>query len=66
VAGDAALLVDPLDQNALGAALYQLTTDSELRTELVTRGMRQIQRFSWQRCALATLNVLEQVGHGLD
>jgi glycosyltransferase involved in cell wall biosynthesis len=66
VAGDAALLVDPLDMNALTAALCRVVGDGELRRELVERGFRQIERFSWRRCAEQTLHILESVGHDLD
>jgi glycosyltransferase involved in cell wall biosynthesis len=65
VAGDAALLVDPLDVDALAAALEQVVVDPELRRALVERGFRQAARFSWRRCARETLQVLEEAGFGL-
>jgi glycosyltransferase involved in cell wall biosynthesis len=66
VGGDAALLVDPLDTKALAEAMHQVSTDEGLRTTLVDRGYQQIKRFSWQRCANQVLQVLEDVGRGLD
>jgi len=66
VAGDAALLVDPLDTEAWAAALRQIAADEGLRRELAERGFRQVQKFSWRRCAGETLQVLEEVGRGLD
>lgn len=65
VAGDAALLVDPLDVEALAAALEQVVVEPKLRRALVQRGFRQAARFSWRRCARETLQVLEEVGVGL-
>jgi glycosyltransferase involved in cell wall biosynthesis len=65
VAGDAALLVDPTDTEALAEALAHLLADEGLRRALVERGFRQMQRFSWRRCAEETLHVLEEVGRGL-
>jgi glycosyltransferase involved in cell wall biosynthesis len=65
VAGDAALLVDPRDTEALADALARLVVDEGLRRELVERGFRQMQRFSWRRCAEEALSVLEEVGRGL-
>jgi glycosyltransferase involved in cell wall biosynthesis len=59
VAGDAALLVDPHEPEALAQAMLRLVTDAELRGELAARGRQQAQRFSWQRCARETLAVLE-------
>jgi glycosyltransferase involved in cell wall biosynthesis len=66
VAGDAALLVEPLDVQAWAAALLRIVTEEGLRRELVARGFRQAQRFSWQRCAQEIMQVLEDVGRGLD
>ncbi len=65
VGGDAALLVDPLDVEALAAALSQIITDEGLRTTLVERGFEQVQRFSWRRCASQVLEVLEDAGREL-
>ena len=62
VAGDAALLVDPLDTGAWVAALERALTDEELRAELIRRGYAQVRRFSWRRAAEETLKVLERVG----
>jgi len=66
VTGDAALLVDPLDVEAIAGALASTAADEELCRELVARGSKQMQRFSWRRCAREALEVLEDVGHGLD
>ena len=59
VAGDAALLVDPLDVKDMAEAMNRLLQDEGLRTELVERGYRQVRQFSWDRCARETLAVLE-------
>lgn len=66
VAGDAALLVDPLSVDDIAAGLFRILTDGDLRHTLVGRGLDQIQRFSWARCAAGVLQVLEEVGRGLD
>jgi len=66
VAGDAALWFDPLSVEDLTAALFRTLTDEELRNDLVGRGVEQIQRFSWARCAAEVMQVLEEVGRGLD
>ena len=62
VAGDAALLVDPLDVDAIAAAMQRLVTDDALRAELARRGLENVKRFSWEKCARETLAVLESVG----
>jgi glycosyltransferase involved in cell wall biosynthesis len=66
VAGDAALLVEPLDTQSLAEAIHRIVTDKDLRRTLVERGFRQIRVFSWRRCAREILQILEEVGRGLD
>ncbi len=61
VAGDAALLVDPHDVDAIAEAMYRVVTDPELAAELTRRGHENVKRFSWEKCARETLAVLESV-----
>ena len=51
IAGDAAVLVDPLDVDALATALLAVATDDATRRRLVGLGDLQLRRFSWTRCA---------------
>lgn len=51
VAGDAALLIDPLDVDALVHALERLLTDSALRERMITAGIQRAARFTWERSA---------------
>jgi glycosyltransferase involved in cell wall biosynthesis len=46
VAGEAALLVDPYDTQAITTAIRALDSDQDLRRELTERGFRQAERFS--------------------
>jgi glycosyltransferase involved in cell wall biosynthesis len=46
VAGDAALLVDPYDVDAIREAIRSLDADADLRAELAARGLVQAQRFN--------------------
>ncbi len=62
VAGDAALLVDPHDVDAIAAAMLRLVEDDALRAELARRGQENVKRFSWEKCARETLAVLEEAG----
>jgi glycosyltransferase involved in cell wall biosynthesis len=59
VAGNAALLVDPLDVESMAEAMNCLLQDEGLRAQLTERGLRQVRQFSWDRCARETLAVLE-------
>jgi glycosyltransferase involved in cell wall biosynthesis len=46
VAGDAALLVDPLDIHAMTKAIQKIDADSDLRAELGQRGAERAKLFS--------------------
>jgi glycosyltransferase involved in cell wall biosynthesis len=45
--GDAAVLVEPGDDDALAGALERVLTDDALRAELVTRGQARVARYPW-------------------
>ena len=59
VAGDAALLVDPLDTAAITGAMERLVEDAELRQELILRGRRRAAHFTWSRMAREILEVYQ-------
>jgi glycosyltransferase involved in cell wall biosynthesis len=60
VVGDAALLIDPNNVDELAVSLWRVLTDSELREEMISKGFRQAQRFSWERAARETLDIYIQ------
>ena len=60
IAGDAALLVDPLDVDAIADAMLQLSQDEALRQRLIAAGHENVKRFSWQKAAQETLAVLQR------
>ena len=51
VAGDAAILVDPTDVDAIAAAMLQLSQDEALRQRLIAAGYENVKRFSWDKAA---------------
>ncbi|MEJ7768868.1 MAG: glycosyltransferase family 1 protein [Chitinophagaceae bacterium] len=51
VAGNAALLVDPYNVEAIKSAMVRLYSDPALRNELVVKGRLQKNIFSWERTA---------------
>jgi glycosyltransferase involved in cell wall biosynthesis len=61
VAGDAALLVDPHDSAAIGAALTRLLGDPAFADDLRTRGRARAAAFSWERTARETLALLRAI-----
>jgi len=64
VAGDAALLVDPLSVDAIRDGLRQLLGDDALRADLVSRGFERASQFSWRRAADETHAVYSRVVQG--
>jgi glycosyltransferase involved in cell wall biosynthesis len=61
VAGDAALLVDPEDNDAVTEGLQQLTKDAGLRARLTERGRQRAQIFSWKAAIDKTWQVYREV-----
>lgn len=61
VAGDAALLVDPFDVEAIGAALVRLAQDEALRAELARRGRQRARAFSWESAVERTWAVYREL-----
>jgi len=61
VAGDAALLIDPLDTEAIANGLARLAEDASLRTELIRQGFRRAREFSWESAVQKTWNVYREI-----
>jgi len=61
VAGDAALLVDPMSIDAIATAMQRLLEDRELAATLSVRGQERALSFTWARTAEQTLDVYRRV-----
>jgi glycosyltransferase involved in cell wall biosynthesis len=61
VAGDAALLVDPYDVDAIAGGLEKLVKQAPLREALVERGYERARQFTWERAIHATWRVYKEV-----
>ncbi len=59
VVGNAAILVDPLDVEAIADGIRRLTEDDALREDLRRKGIERARRFSWDETARKTLKVIE-------
>jgi glycosyltransferase involved in cell wall biosynthesis len=55
VAGDAALLVDPMSVDEIADAISRVLDDAQLRERLVAAGRKRLRAFSWTRAAEETL-----------
>jgi alpha-1,3-rhamnosyl/mannosyltransferase len=56
VAGDAALLIDPIDTGSITKAMTQILDDVALRAQLIQSGLSRANTFTWQRCAEQTVH----------
>jgi glycosyltransferase involved in cell wall biosynthesis len=64
VVGDAGLFVDPLEPGDIAAGMIRLSSDEELRKELVKNGMKRAALFTWEKAARETLSLYDQVLRG--
>ena len=64
IAGSAALLVNPDEPKEIADAIYRVVTLPGLRDELAAAGLKRSARFSWERCAKETLEILLALGNG--
>lgn len=69
IAGDAALLVDPVSVEEITTGIERLCHDSQLREQLCCKGLERAKRFSWDAVAgrvEAVLNTMENCAQGAD
>lgn len=60
IAGDAALLVDPSATEALSQGIEQIVEDSDLRKNLIEKGLQRASLFSWDKTAEKVQQVLNE------
>lgn len=61
VAGKAALLVDPEQEEEIGKALKKILLDKKLQARLIKAGLVQAKQFQWENCAKETIKVYESM-----
>lgn len=61
VAGDAAILVDPEDTEALIGALRNMAADEGLRQDMAARGLARSRLFTWEKAARETWAVYQEL-----
>jgi glycosyltransferase involved in cell wall biosynthesis len=57
VVGDAGLMIDPTDEDALCQAILNLVNNGSLRAELAHKSLERARQFSWPKCAEQTAEV---------
>jgi glycosyltransferase involved in cell wall biosynthesis len=61
VAGDAALLVDPLSESSIASAMQRILEDSTLRLRLREAGLNRSKLFDFEKTARQTMDVYERL-----
>jgi glycosyltransferase involved in cell wall biosynthesis len=64
VVGDAGIMVDPQDGDALCQAMLKLASDGNLREAMSQKSLQQAKQFSWVRCADQTVNAYQTAVSG--
>lgn len=60
VGGDAALYVDPESIASIKVGMEEIVSNGKLRDRLLSKGKLQVQKFSWEKAAKETLEVLRK------
>ncbi|MBC7946411.1 MAG: glycosyltransferase family 4 protein [Chitinophagaceae bacterium] len=60
VAGDAAFLVDPDCVDKIAVAIKEVLTNNDVRNALVTKGLKRVLDFSWEKSAHQVLKICEE------
>lgn len=63
VAGDAALLVDPMSVESIAQGLLRIFTEPGLARNLVEQGFRRAAQFTWRQTARRTLDLYDRLLH---
>jgi glycosyltransferase involved in cell wall biosynthesis len=61
VVGDAAVLVDPYDPQAIADGILAVLRSAHLRDELTRRGRARVEQYSWSRSAQRVHEIYEEV-----
>ncbi len=61
VVGDAGILIDPHDAEYLANAIQRVYEDADIHRQMSEKGIKQAQKFSWEKCAKETLKVYQQL-----
>ena len=61
IAEGAALLIDPYSVKSIEESMLKLIFDKELKQNLIEKGQRNAQSFTWEKCAKETLSIYLQL-----
>lgn len=58
ILGDSALLINPYKAEEIAEAIYMVIKHPKVKRDLIRKGQENVKRFSWQKCAQETLNII--------
>ena len=61
VVGDAAMLIDPYEPDAIAGAMRRVLADDRLRDDMRERGLARVREFSWGRSVRRVREIYEEV-----
>jgi glycosyltransferase involved in cell wall biosynthesis len=61
VAGDAAMLVDPYEPEAIADGIYRVLTDESLRSDMRRKGLERARQFSWEQSVRRVRDIYGEV-----
>ena len=61
IAGDAAILIEPKDFNALSDSIVLVSKNKEKREKLIAKGIQRAKTFTWNKAAELTYNIYLKV-----
>lgn len=61
VSGNAAYIIDPYKPDEITNAIIEIQNDKKLRDELVTKGLKQAEKFSWKNMAKEVLELYKEI-----
>lgn len=61
IAGEAAVLIDPYDIQALASCIAKVLNDETLKKDLSQKGLERARQFGWDKCARQTMEVYKSV-----
>ena len=60
IVGDAALVVNPYDDNAICDAMVTIYEDRQLRQSLINKGLQRAEFFTWDKTAELIWNIIQK------
>lgn len=61
ICGSAAVMIDPYDVSDIARGINRAVENKSIRNDLINKGFKQVNKFSWEKTAQKTLAVYNQV-----